>query len=91
MKMGSVPIKLHKFLEMGQDFSIEFSSAEHFRSIPPPYGGVDLFSYYLLWYVCVLVCYKKDCVTFDPNDATFTQKIDDSTGWVINFNRPKMV
>ena len=37
----------------------------------------------------VFVCYKKSSVTFDPNNAKFTQKIDDCGGWVINFIQPK--
>ena len=37
--------------------------------------------YYLMLYVC-LFCYSKCFVTFDPNNATFTQKID-CTGRVI--------
>ena len=39
----------------------------------------------------MFVCYKKGSVTFDPNSAKFTQKIDDCGGWVINFIRPKTV
>ena len=39
----------------------------------------------------VFVCYKKCSVTFDPNNAKFTQNIDDCEGWVMNFIRPKTV
>ena len=39
--------------------------------------------------MCLFVCYKKGPVTFDPNTATFTQKIDDCMGRVPNFIRPK--
>ena len=39
----------------------------------------------------MFVCYKKSSVTFDPNNAKFTQKIDDCEGWVINFIQPKTV
>ena len=39
----------------------------------------------------VFVCYKKGSITFDANNAKFTQKIDDCGGWVINFIRPKTV
>ena len=39
--------------------------------------------------VCFFVCYKKGSITFDPNNATVTQKIDDYMGWVINFIWPK--
>ena len=42
-------------------------------------------------FMYVFVCYKKSSVTFDPNNAKFTQKIDDCGGWVINFIRPKTV
>ena len=44
-------------------------------------------------YVCVylFVCYKKGSISFEPNIAKFTQKIDGCTGWVINFIRLKMV
>ena len=33
--------------------------------------------------VCLFVCYKKGSVTFDPNNATFIQKIDNCMGPVI--------
>ena len=40
-------------------------------------------------YVCLFVCFKKGSISFDPNNAKFTQKIDDCMGRVINFIRPK--
>ena len=40
-------------------------------------------------YVYVFVGYKKGSITFDPNNATFTQKIDDCMGRVIDVIRPK--
>ena len=38
--------------------------------------------------MCLLM---EGSVSFDLNNAQFTQKIDDCTGWVINFIRQKMV
>ena len=48
---------------------------------------------YVCMYVfaCLFVCYKKGSATFDPNNATFTEKINDCMGQVINFIRPKTV
>ena len=43
------------------------------------------FNYYLMLYLCMcLFVIRKALVTFDPNNAKFTQKIDDCEGWVIN-------
>ena len=40
--------------------------------------------------MCVFVCYKKGYVTFYPNNATFTQQIDDCMGRVITlFDRKR--
>ena len=85
-------------VEMGQEFSLEFSFADHlqaFIEIPVPVGEY-FFTYYLMFvcmYVCIclFVCYKKGFITFDPNNATFTQKIDDCTGRIMNFIRLKTV
>ena len=46
---------------------------------------------YVCVWVCLFVCYKKGSITFDPNNTTFTQKIDDCMGRVINFIRRKTV
>ena len=74
-------------IEMGEDFSLEFSFAEFLQGTYQtscPYGGVYSFIYYLMlyvcMYVCVFVCYKKGSNSFDTNNAKFIQKIDDCTG-----------
>ena len=39
---------------------------------------------YVCVFVCLFVCLFACSVTFDPNNATFTQKIDDYMGGVMN-------
>ena len=50
-----------------------------------------LYVLYVRVRACLFVCYKKESITFDQNNATFTQKIDDCMGQVINLIRLKMV
>ena len=48
----------HKMLKMWQDLSVELSFAEHLQGTYQtscPYGGVYLFFYYLMLYVCMYV------------------------------------
>ena len=82
-------MNLHiKRLEMGQEFSVVLvcrAFTGHLLNFLSLWGS--LFIYYLMLYVCmhVFVCYKKGSITFDPNNATFTQKID-YTGRVMTEN-----
>ena len=69
-------------LEMGQEFSLEFSLADRFRALvklPAPMRDlfIDLLPNVECMYVRMFVCYKKGSVSFDPNNPKFTQKIKD--------------
>ena len=42
-------------------------------------------------YVCVFVLLMKGSISFDPNNAKFTQKIDEYSERVMHYIPPKMV
>ena len=75
------------WLKWGKIFP-KFSFAEHFKDT---YYG-RLFIYLLPNIVCMYVCLfviKRGAVTFNPNNAKFTLKIDVCTGQVINFDQKR--